>query len=32
LLGKEDVIAREITRGNENFVFRDATGNSMLVQ
>jgi hypothetical protein len=32
LLGKEDLIAREITRGNENFVFRDTTGNSMLVQ
>lgn len=32
LLGKEDVIAREITRANESFVFRDRVGNSMLVQ
>ena len=32
LLGREDIIAREITRGNENFVFRDPAGNSMLVQ
>ena len=32
LLGREDVIVREITRANEDFVFRDRAGNSMLVQ
>jgi hypothetical protein len=32
LLGEEDIIAREITRGNENYVFRDRAGDSMLVQ
>jgi translation initiation factor IF-1 len=30
--GNNDVIAREITRGNENFVFRDHQGKLMLVQ
>jgi hypothetical protein len=32
LYGHTDVIAREITRGNEEFVLRDRAGNSMLVQ
>lgn len=30
--GNNDVIAREITRGNENFVFRDHEGKLMLIQ
>jgi hypothetical protein len=30
--GNKDVIAREITRGNENFVFRDHLGKLMLIQ
>ncbi|HVO64216.1 MAG TPA: hypothetical protein VMT53_25065 [Terriglobales bacterium] len=30
--GNNDVIAREITRGNENFVFRDRDGKLMLTQ
>lgn len=30
--GNSDVIAREITRGNENFVFRDHQGKLMLIQ
>jgi DNA/RNA endonuclease YhcR with UshA esterase domain len=30
--GSNDVIAREITRGNENFVFRDHEGKLMLLQ
>lgn len=30
--GNNDVIAREITRGNENFVFRDRQGKLMLMQ
>lgn len=30
--GKDDLIAREITRGNENFVFRDHEGKLMLAQ
>ena len=30
--GNNDVIAREITRGNENFVFRDHQGKLMLIQ
>jgi hypothetical protein len=30
--GNNDVIAREITRGNENFVFRDREGKLMLMQ
>ncbi len=32
LFGKTDVIAREIIRGNEDFILRDHSGNSMLVQ
>jgi hypothetical protein len=32
LYGNNDVIAREIIRGNEDFVLRDREGNSMLVQ
>jgi hypothetical protein len=32
LRGNDDVIAREITRGNENFVFRDHDGKLMLMQ
>ena len=32
LLGRNDVIAREILRGNEDFVLRDRSGNLMLVQ
>jgi hypothetical protein len=32
LYGNKDVIAREIIRGNEDFVLRDREGNSMLVQ
>jgi len=32
LLGNNDIIAREITRANEQYVFRDATGELMLVQ
>jgi hypothetical protein len=32
LHGDNDVIAREITRGNENFVFRDHEGKLMLIQ
>lgn len=30
--GNSDVIAREVTRGSENFVIRDRQGNLMLVQ
>jgi hypothetical protein len=30
--GNNDVIAREVTRGNENFVFRDHQGKLMLIQ
>ncbi len=30
--GNTDIIAREISRGNENFVFRDREGKLMLVQ
>lgn len=30
--GNNDVIAREINRGNENFVFRDHQGKLMLIQ
>ena len=32
LFGKNDLIAREILRGNEDFVLRDRSGNLMLVQ
>lgn len=32
LHGNNDVIAREITRGNENFIFRDHQGKLMLIQ
>lgn len=31
-LGRDDLIAREITRGNESIVFRDPHGKLMLVQ
>lgn len=30
--GNNDLIAREITRGNENFMFRDHEGKLMLIQ
>jgi hypothetical protein len=30
--GSNDLIAREVTRGNENFIFRDHSGKLMLVQ
>ena len=32
VFGNNDLVAREITRGNEQFVFRDQTGKLMLVQ
>jgi hypothetical protein len=32
LYGKKDIVAREIIRGNEDFVLRDHSGNIMLVQ
>lgn len=32
IFGSNDLIAREITRGNEDFVFRDPAGKLMLVQ
>ncbi len=32
IFGSNDLVAREITRGNEQFVFRDQTGKLMLVQ
>jgi hypothetical protein len=32
LNGKNGVIAREITRGNETFIFRDSSGKLLLVQ
>jgi hypothetical protein len=32
LNGKNGVIAREITRGNETFIFRDSEGKLLLVQ
>ena len=32
ILGSNDLIAREITRGQEDFVFRDRAGNLLLVQ
>jgi len=32
IFGNQDLIAREITRGDESFVFRDSTGKLMLVQ
>jgi hypothetical protein len=32
LNGKNGVIAREITRGNETFIFRDGSGKLLLVQ
>jgi hypothetical protein len=32
MLGKKDLIAREITRGNETLVFRDPTGKLLVTQ
>ncbi len=32
MYGKDDIIVRNITRGNEEFVFRDHVGKLMLVQ
>jgi translation initiation factor IF-1 len=32
IFGKDDIIVRNITSGNEEFVFRDQTGKMMLVQ
>jgi len=32
LSGKNGVIARELTRGNESYIFRDSTGKLLMVQ